>query len=120
MRSERVGATMTGSESENAPDSPVENVLNSLSPRERQVLGLMAHGYSNKTIAGELVINEKPVEIYVSHIFPKLGISSKDPEVNGRVKSVLIYQINTPDFNNLSRTIFTIVRLCHLLQGRNR
>jgi predicted ATPase/DNA-binding CsgD family transcriptional regulator len=54
------------------PDEPVR-----LTPRERQVIGLIAHGYSNRAIANELVITERTAEIHVGNILGKLGLSSR-------------------------------------------
>jgi len=48
-----------------------------LSPREVQVLRLLATGKTNRAIAGELFISEKTVARHVSNIFTKLGLSSR-------------------------------------------
>jgi DNA-binding NarL/FixJ family response regulator len=48
-----------------------------LTPRELQVLALLAQGKTNRTIARELFISEKTVASHVSHIFTKLGIGSR-------------------------------------------
>jgi DNA-binding NarL/FixJ family response regulator len=48
-----------------------------LSPREEQVLRLVATGKTNRTIAEELFISEKTVARHVSNIFNKLGVSSR-------------------------------------------
>lgn len=48
-----------------------------LSPRELEVLGLVAKGMTNKQIAAELVISEKTVARHLSNIFTKLGVSSR-------------------------------------------
>jgi DNA-binding NarL/FixJ family response regulator len=45
-----------------------------LSPREREVLGLIAKGRSNQAIAGKLVITQRAVEKHVASIFDKLGL----------------------------------------------
>ena len=52
------------------PDDP----LAELTPREREVVALMAQGRSNRAIAGELVITERAVEKHVTNIFNKLGL----------------------------------------------
>jgi len=49
----------------------------SLSGRERQILGLIARGDSNKLIARELTIAEATVKAHVQHIFRKLALSSR-------------------------------------------
>jgi DNA-binding CsgD family transcriptional regulator len=48
-----------------------------LTAREREVLGLVASGKSNKAIAADLVISEKTVARHLSNIFGKLGVSSR-------------------------------------------
>jgi ATP/maltotriose-dependent transcriptional regulator MalT len=48
-----------------------------LSPREVEVLRLVAHGASNRVIAETLVISQKTVERHLSNIFTKLGLSSR-------------------------------------------
>ena len=48
-----------------------------LTAREREVLGLVASGKSNRAIAADLVISEKTVARHVSNIFAKLGVSSR-------------------------------------------
>jgi ATP/maltotriose-dependent transcriptional regulator MalT len=48
-----------------------------LSPRELEVLGLVAGGSTNRAIAGELFLSEKTVARHVSNIFTKLGVSSR-------------------------------------------
>ena len=65
-------------------DDPLEQ----LTPREREVLGLMAEGRSNGAIAAELVVSDRAVEKHVTGIFAKLelGASSED---HRRVLAVL-------------------------------
>ena len=48
-----------------------------LSPREHEVLTLVAAGKTNRAIAGELFISEKTVARHLSNIFTKLGLSSR-------------------------------------------
>ena len=64
--------------------------LGELTPREREVLALMAEGRSNVAIATELVITESAVEKHVSRIFEKLGLSPSDSD-HRRVLAVLAY-----------------------------
>jgi DNA-binding NarL/FixJ family response regulator len=61
-----------------------------LTPREREVLELMAGGSSNQGIADELVISVGAVEKYVSSIFTKLGLPSTGSE-SRRVLAVLTF-----------------------------
>jgi non-specific serine/threonine protein kinase len=56
--------------------TPVGNGVR-LTPRERQVIALIARGFSNRAIAAELVIAERTAEIHVGNILGKLGASSR-------------------------------------------
>ena len=67
-----------------------DDPLAQLTPREREVLELMAEGHSNQGIADKLVITVRAVEKYVSSIFTKLGIPSTGSE-SRRVLAVLLY-----------------------------
>lgn len=62
--------------------------LASLTPREREVLELMAQGCTNVAIAGRLVVTEGAVEKHTQRIFAKLGLLP-DAAVHRRVKAVL-------------------------------
>jgi DNA-binding NarL/FixJ family response regulator len=61
-----------------------------LTPREREVLGLMAEGRSNAAIADELVITQRAVEKHVKNIFQKLRLAPADTD-HRRVLAVLRY-----------------------------
>ena len=61
-----------------------------LTPREREILELMASGYSNQGIADKLVITLRTVEKHVSTIFGKLGLPSTGTE-SRRVLAVLMF-----------------------------
>jgi DNA-binding NarL/FixJ family response regulator len=67
-----------------------DNPLAELTPRERDVLELMAEGRSNQGIADKLVITLRAVEKYVSSIFGKLGLPSTGSE-SRRVLAALLY-----------------------------
>ena len=64
--------------------------LAAISPREREVLELMAEGRSNAAIAEQLVITERAVEKHVTSIFGKLGLAPA-PADHRRVLAVLTY-----------------------------
>jgi len=68
---------------------PSLRVLNSLTPREEQVVALVAEGLSNRDTARELSLSEHTIKKYLFRIFDKLGISS-------RVELVL-YAVNHGD-----------------------
>ncbi len=67
------------------PESP----LSRLTPRQRDVLGLLAQGYSNGAIADELSLTERSVETYVSVLYQELGVSG-ERETHARVKATLM------------------------------
>lgn len=64
--------------------------LGSLTPREREVLGLMAEGRSNAAIAAALVVSARAVEKHVGNIFAKLDLPESDTD-HRRVLAVLRY-----------------------------
>jgi DNA-binding NarL/FixJ family response regulator len=64
--------------------------LDSLTPREREVLGLMAEGRSNSAIAAQMVVSDGAVEKHVSSIFTKLDLPPADTD-HRRVLAVLRY-----------------------------
>jgi DNA-binding NarL/FixJ family response regulator len=69
-----------------ADDGP----LNELTPREREVLELMAEGRTNNAIAARMVVTEGAVEKHVSNIFGKLGLPPSDAD-HRRVLAVLTF-----------------------------
>ena len=64
------------------------DVLDALTPREREVLGLMAEGRTNSAIAKQLVVSDGAVEKHVSNIFMKLGLTQSSDD-HRRVLAVL-------------------------------
>jgi DNA-binding NarL/FixJ family response regulator len=64
--------------------------LSTLTPRELEVLGLMAEGRSNAAIAAKLVVTERAVAKHTSNIFAKLTLPPSDDD-NRRVLAVLAY-----------------------------
>jgi DNA-binding NarL/FixJ family response regulator len=67
-------------------DSPLEHVT----PREREVLELMAEGRSNQGIAERLVITERAVQKHITNIFNKLGLTASGDD-HRRVLAVLAF-----------------------------
>ncbi|MFI8069142.1 response regulator [Streptomyces sp. NPDC086033] len=72
-------------------DTPVD----SLTPREREVLKLMAEGHDNTTIAKTLVVTERAVSKHIGNVFLKLGLPPSDSG-HRRVLAVLAYLAHTP------------------------
>jgi DNA-binding NarL/FixJ family response regulator len=64
--------------------------LGRLTPREREVLALMAEGRSNAAVAAGLIISEKAVSKHIANIFMKLDLAQSDDD-NRRVRAVLAY-----------------------------
>ena len=67
-----------------------DDALADLTPREREVLGLMAEGRTNASIAKQLWLTERTVETHVSSILGKLGLAQSE-EDHRRVLAVLAY-----------------------------
>lgn len=67
-----------------------DDPLRALTPREREVLSLMAEGHSNTAIARTLVVTDGAVEKHVRNIFTKLNLPP-DVEQHRRVRAVLTY-----------------------------
>jgi len=64
------------------------SAIDTLTDREREILGLMAEGRSNAGIARELGISERTVEAACAQVFAKLGLEAS-PDLNRRVLAVL-------------------------------
>jgi DNA-binding NarL/FixJ family response regulator len=67
-----------------------ESQMNTLTPRERDVLREMAEGKNNAAIAATLFVTERSVEKVIHSIFLKLGIAW-EPSLHKRVKAVILY-----------------------------
>lgn len=66
------------------------NILDELTPRELEVLGLLAEGLSNAAIAERLVVSHGAVEKHVKNVFTKLGLPQTDA-THRRVLAVVTY-----------------------------
>jgi DNA-binding NarL/FixJ family response regulator len=67
-----------------------DNPIDTLTPREREVLTLMAEGLSNAAIAARLVVTDRAVEKHVTSIFGKLRLAA-DADAHRRVLAVLAF-----------------------------
>jgi DNA-binding NarL/FixJ family response regulator len=67
-----------------------DELLDRLTPREREVLALMAEGLTNAGIAARLFITEKAVSKHINNVFTKLGLYPAE-DGNRRVLAVLTY-----------------------------
>jgi DNA-binding NarL/FixJ family response regulator len=67
-----------------------DNPIDTLTAREREVLGLMAEGLSNRALAARLFVTERAVEKHVTSIFGKLHLGS-DAAAHRRVLAVLAF-----------------------------
>jgi DNA-binding NarL/FixJ family response regulator len=66
-------------------------LLTRLTPRQRDILGLLAQGLTNSAIAEQLVLAEKSVENQLTSIYAELGIDRREEAVHPRVSAVLAY-----------------------------
>ena len=69
---------------------PAASHLDTLTPRETQILAEMAQGKNNAAIATSVSVSERAVEKHTNSIFAKLGLS-EEQDVNRRVKAVLLF-----------------------------
>ena len=89
--------------------------LNDLTPRELEVLSLVAEGRSNSAIAGELFLTKRAVEKHINAIFMKLNLR-ESADTSRRVKAALIYLAGRP--RAASSSMLTC-RLAALSSGRS-
>ena len=69
--------------------------VSALSPRETDVMRLIAGGSSNVGIARELFLSNRTVETHITHLFDKLGLPD-GPEHNRRVLTALLWAATSP------------------------
>jgi DNA-binding NarL/FixJ family response regulator len=69
--------------------------LTELTPRELEILSLVARGHDNQAIADELVLTKRAVEKHINAIFLKLGLTYAT-DISRRVKAALIYLAEIP------------------------
>jgi DNA-binding NarL/FixJ family response regulator len=72
------------------------SLLDPLSAREREVLGLMAEGMSNVGIGSRLFLSPRTVEAHIATIFTKLPLDGDDNTLNRRVLAVLAFLGDQP------------------------
>ena len=65
-----------------------------LTPRQQEVLELLAQGYSNAAIAQRLTLSQKSVETYINAIYQGLHLSN-EPDIHARVKATILYLENS-------------------------
>jgi NarL family two-component system response regulator YdfI len=73
-----------------APQPPVEDLIESLTRREREVLQMLASGLANKEIAARLAISEHTVKFHVASILGKLGAGSRTEAVSIGIRRGLV------------------------------
>ena len=66
-------------------------LLAKLTPRQREILALIAQGLNNEAIARELHLSEKSVENQINAIYQQTNLKRDDPSMQPRVKAVLMY-----------------------------
>lgn len=74
-----------------ARTSQAASPLSRLTPRENEVLALVATGLSNAAIASRLVLSERAVEKHITSVMAKLDLGPEDTDIHRRVRAVLVY-----------------------------
>ncbi len=78
------------SQSSDGRRPPDETELDALTPREREVLDMLAEGLSNKEIAWRMKISEHTVKFHVASVFAKLGVSTRTEAVTQGIRRGLV------------------------------
>ena len=75
-------------------EAPSANSINpllaSLTTREREVLVLLAKGYPNKTIAGEMSLKEVTIKAHLQNVYRKIGVNNRTQAVSASIKIGLV------------------------------
>jgi ATP/maltotriose-dependent transcriptional regulator MalT len=74
---ERIGDRALARQADVKIRTPASTIDDQLSPREREVLGLIAQGLKNSEIAGTLFVSESTVKVHVRHILEKLNVKTR-------------------------------------------
>ncbi|HJF12469.1 response regulator transcription factor [Corynebacterium falsenii] len=93
METVRTGGTVVDPEVVSVLLASKNKGITQLTPREREVLGLMAQGKSNAEIQASLVLTPGAVNKHVANVFTKLGFEPTEP--NRRVRAVLVWLRHT-------------------------
>jgi len=72
------------------PSAPLDELLESLTRREREVLQMLAAGLANKEIAARLAISDHTVKFHVASILGKLGASTRTEAVSAGIRRGLV------------------------------
>ena len=73
----RSSSTPLGGSFQTSGEIPREALIDKLSTREREVLGLIAQGHTNQAVADQLEVSVKTIESYRSRLMDKLGLKSR-------------------------------------------
>jgi NarL family two-component system response regulator YdfI len=90
LSSAPAGVETPGAQLDEGRPSGVESELEALTPREREVLDMLAEGLSNKEIAWRMNISEHTVKFHVASVFAKLGVSTRTEAVTLGIRRGLV------------------------------